>query len=564
MRKPLTELPAYDRLRAHRGELEGVHMRTLFASDPERFEHFSCALDDLLFDYSKNRLVGHTIELLVELAEQAHLSAAIDAMFAGKHLNLTEGRAVLHVALRNRSEQPAYVDGRDVMPDVRRVLGQMRALTDAIGAGTWLGATGERITDVVNLGIGGSHLGPEMAVRALRPYAREVPRVHFVSNVDGADLVETLRPLRPQQTLFLVASKTFTTLETLTNARSARRWLLDGLALSGQGGAEAVSRHFVAITANVDEAVRFGVAAEHALELWDWVGGRYSLWSAVGTSIACAVGMDAFEELLTGAHDIDEHFRTAPLGQNIPVLMGLIGLWYHTFWGAESYAVLPYDQSLERLPAHLQQLDMESNGKRVRRGGEPLDGPLGAYGTGPIVWGAPGTNGQHAFFQLLHQGTRLIPCDFLAPAESERPLGDHHEKLLASCLAQTEALMRGRTREEVDAALTAEGLSRERVEALAPHRVFPGDRPTNTLLFRRLTPRTLGRLVALYEHKVFVQGVLWDINSFDQWGVELGKALTSDLLPELRAERGPGAHDGSTLGQLAYLAAAAASRPRPR
>ena len=462
-------------------------------------------------------------------------------MFDGERINVTEDRAVLHTALRNRSDRAVRVDGEDVMPGVRAVLGKMRSFTDGVRSGQWTGHTERRISDVVNIGIGGSDLGPVMVTEALRPYWQEGLAVHFVSNVDGTQIAETLRRLDPATTLFIVASKTLTTQETLTNAHTARAWLVDGL-----GTDAAVARHFVALSTNRAEVVRFGIDPENMFEFWDWVGGRYSLWSAIGLSIACVVGMDRFEALLQGAHDVDEHFRTAPPKENIPVLMALLGVWYHNYWGAESHAILPYDQSLHRFAAYLQQGDMESNGKRVDRAGRTIDG----YTTGPVIWGEPGTNGQHAFFQLLHQGTRLVPADFLAPARSHHPLGDHHRILLANFFAQTEALMRGRTEAEARAELEARGLAPEAVDRLAPHKTFPGNRPTTSILFQHLDPRTLGRLIALYEHKIFVQGILWDVNSFDQWGVELGKQLAGAILPELADDEPVDGHDPSTNGLI--------------
>jgi len=516
-------LESWRALAAHREILDGIHMRDLFASEPDRFERFSRSLDDILVDFSKHRITCETLDLLLALAEEADVPGWIRRMFRGDRINHTEDRAVLHTALRNRSGRPLLVDGEDVMPGVRAVLAKMRTFTDAVRSRAWTGHTGRGITDVVNIGIGGSDLGPVMVTEALRPYRQDGPTVHFVSNVDGTHVAETLRKLDPETTLFIVASKTFTTQETLTNAHTARDWLVRGL-----GSVDAVPRHFVALSTNRDEVARFGVDPENMFELWDWVGGRFSLWSAIGLSIACATGMDRFEELLQGGYDVDEHLRTAPMRDNVPVLMALIGIWYHNFWGAETHAVLPYDQYLHRFPAYLQQADMESNGKRVDRSGRPIDG----YTTGPVIWGEPGTNGQHAFFQLMHQGTRLIPADFLAPALSQNPIGDHHEKLMANYFAQTEALMLGKTEAEV------------------PDRTFPGNRPTTSILFPHLDPRTLGRLIALYEHKIFVQGVIWDVNSFDQWGVELGKQLARKILPELGHDDPLMGHDSSTNGLI--------------
>ena len=533
----LTTSPAWTALLAHRRRMDRVHIRDLFAQDPDRAQRFSLELDDLLFDFSKHRITDETLSLLLALAEQAEVPRWFARMFDGERINLTEGRAVLHSALRNRSDEPVLVNGVDVMPGVRDVLARMRRFVDSLHSGAWRGHTGETITDVVNIGIGGSDLGPVMVTEALRPYWRDGMTVHFVSNVDGTHIAETLKRLDPERTLFLVASKTFTTTETLTNAHTARAWLTTAL-----GDEAAIARHFVALSSNREAVTAFGIDPENMFGFWDWVGGRYSLWSAIGLSIAAVIGMDAFEELLAGACDIDQHVREAPLAANIPVLMALLGVWYANFWGAESHAILPYDQYLHRFAAYFQQVDMESSGKRVDRDGQPITD----YTTGPIVWGEPGTNGQHAFFQLIHQGTRLVPADFLAPVRSQNPLGEHHAILLANFFAQTEALMKGKTSAEARAELAAAGMDEATIDRLAPHKVFPGNRPTSTILFDRLTPRTLGRLVALYEHKIFVQGVIWNINSFDQWGVELGKQLARAILPEL-AEEGPvTSHDAST------------------
>jgi glucose-6-phosphate isomerase len=534
---PLQELSAYKSLIAHQGKVEPLHMRDLFASDPDRFGRMSLRLDDLLFDYSKNRVTAETLRLLMDLAREAELEHRIEQMFSGARINCTENRAVLHVALRNRSNRPIAVDGRDVMPDVNQVLAKMCDFSEAIRSGRWRGHGGEPISDVVNLGIGGSDLGPKMVSEALRPYWKEGLRAHFVSNVDGTHLAETLRALDPETTLFFVASKTFTTQETMTNAHSAREWLVR--ALGDQG---AVKRHFVALSTNTEAVIEFGIDPDNMFEFWDWVGGRYSLWSAIGLPVACVIGFDAFEDLLQGAHDVDEHFRTAPLDRNIPVVMAMLGIWYHNFLGAHTHAILPYDQYLHRFAAYLQQCDMESNGKSVDRDGRAIR----HYTTGPVIWGEAGTNGQHAFYQLIHQGTRLVPADFIAPIWSHNPIGDHHQKLLANFFAQTEALMVGKSAEAVQAELKAAGLPPEQVEMLVPHRCFQGNRPTNSFLFDRLDPRTLGRLIAFYEHKIFVQGVIWNTNSFDQWGVELGKQLAKAILPELTADGLVESHDGST------------------
>ena len=531
----LTESSAWRALAAHRKDMQDVHIRALFEGDPQRHRAFSLRFDDLLFDYSKHRITGETMRLLLDLAEQAEVRQLMDQMFHGERINITEDRPVLHVALRNRSGRPILVDGKDVMSDVNAVLARMRRFTDRVRSGEWRGHTGKAITDIVNIGIGGSDLGPVMVTEALRPYWKKGLRAHFVSNIDGTHLVETLARCRPESTLFTVASKTFTTQETITNAVSARAWLLEAL-----GDRAAVARHFVAMSTNAKEVAAFGIDTDNMFEFWDWVGGRYSLWSAIGLPIALVIGMDSFEELLAGAHDIDEHFRTEPFARNIPVVMGLLGVWYHNFWGAESHAILPYDQYLHRFAAYFQQGDMESNGKSVDRQGRPIVD----YTTGPVIWGEPGTNGQHAFYQLIHQGTRLIPSDFIAAIESHNPIGRHHDILIANFLAQTEALMRGKTADEVRAELAAKGITGR--EDLVAHRTFGGNRPTSSILYTKLVPRTLGRLIALYEHKITVQGAIWNINSFDQWGVELGKQLASAILAELDGDADATGHDGST------------------
>jgi glucose-6-phosphate isomerase len=536
----LIESPAWHALKFHHAAIEATHMRQMFQGDPARFDNFSLKLGNLLFDYSKNRINNQTVELLVALAEQARLPVRIKNMFGGEKINFTEQRAVLHTALRNRSDRPVLIDGKDVMPDVRRVLGLMRSFSDAVRNGKHLGHTGKQFTDIVNIGIGGSDLGPLMVCEALKPYAKQNLRAHFVSNIDGTHLTEALKELDAATTLFIVSSKTFTTQETLTNASSARAWLVEKL-----GDDQSVAKHFAAVSTNLKATSQFGINPQNVFEFWDWVGGRYSLWSAIGLPIALYVGMDKFEELLNGGFAMDEHFRNAPLDKNIPVLMGMLGLWYGNFFGAASNAVFPYDQYLHRFPAYLQQLEMESNGKRVDRDGNAVD-----YDTGMVVWGEPGTNGQHAFYQLIHQGTRMIPADFIAPMHSHNPLGVHHNILIANCYAQTEALMLGKTVDEARAELIAQGLQGEALEALLPHKVFPGNKPTNTLLFDKLDPHTLGMLIALYEHKVFVQGVVWNINSFDQWGVELGKQLASKILPELCNETVIAKHDASTSGLI--------------
>ncbi|MEM8951078.1 MAG: glucose-6-phosphate isomerase [Pseudomonadota bacterium] len=538
-----TTLPAWRDLAEHAEEMKGVHLRQLFKDDPKRFDRFALEDDGLLLDLSKNRVTATTFAHLVDLARAVDLEGWRDRMFEGEPINVTEGRAVLHIALRNRSNRPIEVDGEDVMPAVNAVLDQMRAFTERVRSGDWRGHSGETITDVVNIGIGGSDLGPLMVSDALKPYGREDLRAHFVSNVDGAHLHHCLAGLDPARTLFIVASKTFTTQETMTNAGSARAWLIEQL-----GDEAAVSKHFVAVSTNADAVAAFGIDTANMFQFWDWVGGRYSLWSAIGLPIALAIGMDRFEDLLAGAHAMDEHFRTTPLEKNMPVLLALIGVWYRNFFGAASHAVLPYDQHLHRLPAYLQQGDMESNGKTIRRDGARVD-----TATGPIIWGEPGTNGQHAFYQLIHQGTELIPADFLAAAFSQTPLGDHQDKLLANFLAQTEALAFGKTETQARAELEASGLHQETLEALLPHKLFEGNKPTNAIIYPKLTPHMLGRLIALYEHKIFCQGIVWGINSFDQWGVELGKQLAKAILPELDGDRTIESHDSSTNGQINWI-----------
>jgi glucose-6-phosphate isomerase len=525
----VTGLAACKRLSEHRAGIEKLHLRELFAADPGRGERLSAEAAGLHLDYSKNLVTDETLRLLLELAEEAGLRDRIEAMFSGERINSTENRAVLHVALRAPREAEIRVDGENVVPRVHAVLDTMTDFANRVRSGGWTGHTGRRMRNVVNIGIGGSDLGPAMACEALRHYSEPTLTLRFVSNIDATDLAEATRDLDPAETLFVVCSKTFTTLETLTNARSARRWLLSAL-----GSEAAVAKHFVAVSTHSEEVARFGIDPDMVFEFWDWVGGRYSLTSAIGLSLMLAVGPERFREMLAGFRAMDEHFRSAPHARNLPVLLGLLGIWYGDFLGAQTLAVLPYDQYLARLPAYLQQLEMESNGKRVDRQGRPL-----TCQTAPIVWGEPGTNGQHAFFQLLHQGTRLVPCDFIGFCRSLNPLGDHHDLLMANFLAQTEALAFGRTLEEVVAA----GVSPEQ----APHRSFPGNRPSNTILAESLTPATLGPLVALYEHKVFVQGTIWQVNSFDQWGVELGKALAAGIAPELASpDEPPLAHDGST------------------
>jgi glucose-6-phosphate isomerase len=544
---------AWNNLKRHFEEVRRTPMRDLFAGDPNRFEAFSISFEDFLVDYSKNRITQETLRLLFDLAETCDVAGAIASMFSGDPINETEGRAVLHVALRNRSREPVYCAGADVMPGIRSVLEKMKRFSLKIQSGEWKGYTGKSVTDIVNIGIGGSDLGPVMVYECLRPYCRPGLSAHYVSNVDGSQISETLRRLRPETTLFMIASKTFTTRETMTNAFSAREWFL-----RHAENPAFVEKHFVAISTNASKVAEFGIHPGNMFEFWDWVGGRYSLWSAIGLSVACCIGFDRFEELLEGAYAMDRHFRGTPLGRNIPVILALIGLWYTNFFGTETEAILPYDQSMHRFPAYMQQANMESNGKSVDRGGKRI-----AYSTGPVVWGEPGTNGQHAFYQLIHQGTRLVPADFLAPAVSHYPLGEHHQILLSNFFAQTEALMNGRTLEEAAEELRREGMEEDTVQRLAPHRVFEGNRPTNSILFGKLTPRTLGSLIAMYEHKIFVQGVLWNIFSFDQWGVELGKKLAGRILPELQNDRPVSSHDGSTNGLINYYKRIRASKDRP-
>ena len=509
-----------------------------------------------MFDFSKNRINDETFQLLLNLANEAHLKQEIDKMFSGEKINFTEGRAVLHIALRNRSNHPILVEGKDVMPDVNAVLGKLEKFTEKIRSGEWKGYSGKHITDVVNIGIGGSDLGPVMVTEALKPYASHI-RVHFVSNVDGTHIAEVLKKVNAETTLFLVASKTFTTQETLTNANTARAWFLKEVSahqkVDGQNEKDFVSKHFVALSTNKNAVTKFGIDFENGcFEFWDWVGGRYSLWSAIGLSIALYIGWNNFVELLEGAHQTDLHFRNTEFSQNVPVIMALLGIWYNNFFGASTHAILPYDQYMHRFPAYFQQGDMESNGKFVRKDGQRVD-----YSTGPIIWGEPGTNGQHAFYQLIHQGTKLIPCDFIAPIETHNPLGDHHKILLSNFFAQTEALMKGKTPEEVVSELKRTQISDEDLKALTPHKVFEGNRPTNSILVQKITPRELGALIAAYEHKIFTQGVIWNINSFDQWGVELGKQLAKTVLSELDQPKSVeiNSHDSSTNGLINYFKA---------
>ncbi|MEZ8096812.1 glucose-6-phosphate isomerase [Photobacterium swingsii] len=535
-----TQTPAWQALTAHFEQAQDLQLSELFANDSERFTKFSAEFgSDILLDYSKNLITEETLAKLFDLAEQTELKAAIAELFSGEKINQTEDRAVLHAALRNRSNTPIMVDGKDVMPGVNAVLDKMQAFTARIVDGEWKGYTGKEITDVVNIGIGGSDLGPYMVAEALAPYKTRL-NMHFVSNVDGTHIAETLKGLNPETTLFLIASKTFTTQETMTNAHSARDWFL----ATAQDSAH-VAKHFAALSTNATSVAEFGIDTDNMFEFWDWVGGRYSLCSAIGLSISLAVGFDNFVELLEGAHAMDKHFAETPAEQNIPVILALIGIWYNNFHGAESEAILPYDQYMHRFAAYFQQGNMESNGKCVDRGGNPVD-----YQTGPIIWGEPGTNGQHAFYQLIHQGTKLIPCDFIAPAISHNPISDHHPKLMANFFAQTEALAFGKSKEQVEAEFVAAGKSLDDVKDLVSFKVFEGNRPTNSILVKQVTPRVLGSLIAMYEHKIFAQGVIWNIFSFDQWGVELGKQLANQILPELTSDDAVASHDSSTNGLI--------------
>ncbi|MBI9076786.1 MAG: glucose-6-phosphate isomerase [Desulfatibacillum sp.] len=527
-------------LEKHYHDIKDIQMRDFFKENPRRFDTFSLALEDILVDYSKNRITQKTLELLLNLAHETGLKEMIDSMFSGQNINETENRAVLHTALRHQGPEPVMVDGQDVMPEVRAVLDQMRVFSDQVISGQWKGYTGKSITDVVNIGIGGSDLGPVMVTECLKPYAKPDMAVHFVSNVDGTHIAETLKGLNPETTLFMIASKTFTTQETMTNAFTARDWFL-----KTAGDKVHVASHFVALSTNTEAVEEFGIDPRNIFRFWDWVGGRYSLWSAIGLSIACYVGFENFHELLKGAYAMDVHFKKEPFDQNIPVILALIGIWYNNFFNAQTEAILPYDQYMHRFPAYFQQGNMESNGKSVDR-----DGNRVTYQTGPIIWGEPGTNGQHAFYQLIHQGTKMIPADFLAPAQSHNPLGEHHQILLSNFFAQTEALMNGKSAKEVQKELEAAGKSPEEISGILPHKVFEGNRPTNSILFKKLTPRVLGSLIAMYEHKIFVQGAIWNIFSFDQWGVELGKQLAKRILPELKDDRPVTAHDPSTNGLI--------------
>lgn len=535
-----TQTAAWQALQKHFDEMKDVTIADLFAKDGDRFSKFSATFDEqMLVDYSKNRITEETLAKLQDLAKECDLAGAIKSMFSGEKINRTENRAVLHVALRNRSNTPILVDGKDVMPEVNAVLEKMKTFSEAIISGEWKGYTGKAITDVVNIGIGGSDLGPYMVTEALRPYKNHL-NMHFVSNVDGTHIAEVLKKVNPETTLFLVASKTFTTQETMTNAHSARDWFL-----KAAGDEKHVAKHFAALSTNAKAVGEFGIDTANMFEFWDWVGGRYSLWSAIGLSIVLSIGFDNFVELLSGAHAMDKHFSTTPAEKNLPVLLALIGIWYNNFFGAETEAILPYDQYMHRFAAYFQQGNMESNGKYVDRNGNVVD-----YQTGPIIWGEPGTNGQHAFYQLIHQGTKMVPCDFIAPAITHNPLSDHHQKLLSNFFAQTEALAFGKSREVVEQEYRDQGKDPATLDYVVPFKVFEGNRPTNSILLREITPFSLGALIALYEHKIFTQGVILNIFTFDQWGVELGKQLANRILPELKDDKEISSHDSSTNGLI--------------
>jgi glucose-6-phosphate isomerase len=535
-----TKTEGWKKLSDHYRQIKDIHMQALFAEDPDRFDKFSLQFNDILVDYSKNRITRETLDILFGLTEEIGLKDAVEKMFNGDRINETEDRSVLHVALRNRNNSPILLDGEDVMPGVNAVLDKMIRFSGRINSGRWKGFTNQRISHIVNIGIGGSDLGPVMVTEALKPYAQKGISVHFVSNVDGAHIGETLKDLNPETTLFVVASKTFTTQETMTNAHTARNWFL-----RYAKNPVHVAKHFVAVATNTEAVEKFGIDKENMFSFWDWVGGRYSLWSAIGLSIICAIGPENFQQLLDGAHEMDNHFRKTPPEENIPTILALIGIWYNNFFKYQTEAILPYDQSMHRFPAYFQQGNMESNGKMVDRNGNDVD-----WQTGPIIWGEPGTNGQHSFFQLIHQGTKIVPADFLAPAVSHHAVGDHHNILLSNFFAQTEALMKGKTREAVVEALREEGRTEKEIKRLAPFKTFQGNRPTNSILFKKLTPKTLGSLIAMYEHKIFVQGVVLNIFSFDQWGVELGKRLAKKIQPELVGSAPVDTHDSSTNGLI--------------
>ncbi len=546
IKKDPTCTGAWEKLKRHHQEISCTKIKEMFSSDPERFSKYSILFEDILIDYSKNIINDRTMELLGGLAIEMGIKDAVERLFSGARINETEDRPVLHTALRNLSNDPVLVDGKDVMPEVNSALDKVKIFSEKILSGEWKGFSGRCISDIVNIGIGGSDLGPVMVTEALKPYIKKNINVHFVSNVDGTQITETLKRLNPASSLFMIASKTFTTQETMTNASTARKWFI-----KNSGSEKHIRKHFVAISTNIEAVKGFGIDPRNMFVFWDWVGGRYSLWSSIGLSIACSIGFENFMGLLAGANAMDMHFKDSPLEKNIPVILALLGIWYNNFFDCDTYAVLPYDQYLHRFPAYLQQLDMESNGKSVSRAGNSLtDCSRIKYQTGPVVWGEPGTNGQHAFYQLIHQGTKMIPCDFLAPAITHNPTGQHHSILLSNFFAQTEALMNGRTDEEVIDELKSEGKSEEEIKKITPFKVFEGNRPTNSILFKQLTPRTLGSLIAMYEHKIFVQGAIWNIFSFDQWGVELGKKLAKKVLAELEDEKDVCSHDSSTNGLI--------------
>jgi len=541
--KKLTDLPAWKALEKHKEQVSGISMRELFAQNDNRFDDFHITFNDILLDFSKNRINQETMALLIQLAKESHLKEWTEKMFSGEKINHTEDRAVLHTALRNRSNKPVYVDGQDVMPEVNSELDKMRGYSEAIRTGQWLGFSGKPILDIVNIGVGGSDLGPVMVSEALHPYGKAGLRLHFVSNVDPSHICDTLKDLDPERTLFIVSSKSFTTQDTIMNAKTARDWLMEN-----SRDEEAVAKHFIAVAANVKAATEFGIKEGNIFKMWDWVGGRYSLWSSIGLSVAMYIGMDRFESLLQGAYEMDQHFRDAPLEKNLPVVMALLGIWYNNFYDAESHVLLPYDQHLHRFPAYFQQGDMESNGKSATRDGASVD-----YATGPIIWGELGITGQHAFYQNLHQGTHLVPADFIVPIDSLNPVGDHHLVLLANFFAQTRTLMTGKNEEEAREELIAEGRSEQEVERLYPSRIMPGNKPSNTILLKALTPKSLGSLIALYEHKIFTQGIIWNINSYDQPAVELGKKVAASIYDDLKKHKSVDCYDGSTNGLINYF-----------
>ena len=531
---------AWKKLIGHYSEIKDVHMKDMFKKDPERFNKFSVRFNDILVDYSKNRIDEQTLELLIDLANEVNLKDAINKMFSGDYINETENRCVLHTALRNRENNPVFVNSKDIMPDINTVLDKMKIFSSNVISGQWKGYTDKKVTDIVNIGIGGSDLGPVMVTECLKPYAKKELSIHFVSNIDGTHISEILQTLDPETTLFMVASKTFTTQETMTNAYTAREWFL-----KSANDKSHVAKHFIALSTNKQGVKAFGIDTDNMFEFWDFVGGRYSLWSAIGLSIACYIGFENFEDMLKGAFEMDQHFKNSEFNQNIPVILALLGIWYNNFFNAQTECILPYDQYMHRFPAYFQQGNMESNGKTCDRSGKDVN-----YQTGPVIWGEPGTNGQHAFYQLIHQGTKLVPADFLAPAVSHNPIGEHHNILLSNFFAQTQALLNGKTETEVINELKAAGKNSDEIKALTLHKIFSGNRPSNSILFKKLTPHVLGSLIAMYEHKIFVQGIVWNIFSFDQWGVELGKQLATAILPELKDDKKVSSHDSSTNGLI--------------